>query len=328
MAETRPVLEVEGLTVAFPRAVAVDGIDFSVSAGETLAIAGESGSGKSLTALAILGLTPREAKVSARAIRLDGADISRLPEREMRRVRGRDIGMIFQEPMTALNPVISVGDQIAESIRIHEGASRAAARRRAIELLDALRVREPGRLVDEYPHRMSGGMRQRIVIAIAIACRPRLLIADEATTALDVTIQAEVLELLDRLRRDLGMGLILITHDLGIVGQWADRVAVLYAGRQVEQGRPADLLSAPRHPYTAGLIGAAPPRDGSAGYADIALREIPGSIAGAALERGCRFAPRCAHAVATCRLSPPPPLVPLGHGRLAACPVLNPRVPA
>lgn len=328
MQQRPPVLDVSGLTVAFPGFRAVDDLDFSVGAGETLAIAGESGSGKSMTALAIMGLTPRGAVVNARSIRLAGHEISGLPEREMRQLRGRDIGLIFQEPMTALNPVMSVGEQIAEVARIHLGLSRQAAWARAIELLDLLRVREPDRLANDYPHQLSGGMRQRVVIAIAIAANPKLVIADEATTALDVTIQAEVLELLDRLRRDLGIGLVVITHDLGIVGQWADRVVVMYAGRQVEQGAPGELFASPRHPYTAGLIGAAPPRDGALGYRTAPLREIPGNIAGAAQEPGCKFAPRCDFAQASCRVPPPPALLSVAPGRLAACPVLNPGIPA
>ena len=321
--ERRPVLEVSGLTVAFPGFLAVDDLDFTVGAGETLAIAGESGSGKSMTALAIMGLLPHEAHATARSIRLGGTDIFGLPEHELRKVRGRDIGLIFQEPMTALNPVMSIGDQIAEVVRLHLGLSRAAAWRRAVELLDLMRVREPEQLARDYPHRLSGGMRQRVVIAIAIAANPKLVIADEATTALDVTIQAEVLELLDGLRRDLDIGLMLITHDLGIVGQWADRVVVMYAGRQVEQGSPQALFSRPLHPYTEGLVGAAPPRDGSLGYRAAPLREIPGSIVGAAREPGCRFAPRCGLAVASCWKAPPPALVPVAPGRLAACPVVN-----
>jgi peptide/nickel transport system ATP-binding protein len=328
MDERAPVLEVSGLTVAFDDFRAVDDLDFSVRPGEMLAIAGESGSGKSMTALAIMGLAPREAKVSARSIRLAGREIAGLPERDMRRLRGREIGLIFQEPMTALNPVMTIGEQIAEPMRIHQGVPHRMAWRRAVELLDLLRVREPQRLAHEYPHRLSGGMRQRVVIAIAIAANPKLVIADEATTALDVTVQAEVLELLDRLRRELGLGLVLITHDLGIVSQWADRVVVMYAGRQVEQGPPAELLSNPRHPYTAGLVNASPPRDGSFGYRAAPLREIPGSIIGAASEAGCRFAPRCAHAIASCRRAPPPALLPVAPGRLAACPVVNQSVAA
>lgn len=328
MSARRPILEVSGLTVAFGTFNAVDDVSFTVHAGEMLAIAGESGSGKSMTALAVMGLTPKDARVTARSIRLAGREIGGMPERQLRTMRGSEIGLIFQEPMTALNPVMTVGEQIAEPLRIHLGLSRSAARRRAVDLLDLLRVRDPHLLVGEYPHRLSGGMRQRVVIAIAISANPKLVIADEATTALDVTIQAEVLELLDSLRRDLDIGLMLITHDLGIVGQWADRVVVMYAGRQVEQGPPQALFSDPRHPYTAGLIGAAPPRNGALGYRAAPLREIPGSIASASREAGCRFAPRCPRALASCRLPPPPPLVTVSRGRLAACPIVNSGVSA
>jgi peptide/nickel transport system ATP-binding protein len=207
-------------------------------------------------------------------------------------------------------------------LRLHEGLGRAAARKRAIELLDLVRIADPARRVDDYPHQLSGGMRQRVMIAIAVACGPKLLIADEPTTALDVTIQAQVLDLLDRLRRDLSMGLLLITHDLGIVGQWADRVVVMYAGRKVEEGPPGALLEAPLHPYTAGLLGASPRKAEGLGYREARLAEIPGSISSARGEAGCAFAPRCRHAIASCRAAPPPPLVAQAAGRMVACPVL------
>ena len=225
--------------------------------------------------------------------------------------------MIFQEPMTSLNPVLTVGAQIVEVLRLHEGLSRRAARARAVELLDRVRVADPHLRLDDYPHRLSGGMRQRVMIAIAIACGPKLLIADEPTTALDVTIQAQVLELLDGLRRDFAMGLILITHDLGVVGQWADRVVVMYAGRKVEEAAPDRLLADPRHPYTAGLLGASP-RVAGGNYRDGPLREIPGNIMSAAGETGCAFAPRCNHALAACRLAPPE-FVELRNGHGVAC---------
>jgi peptide/nickel transport system ATP-binding protein len=240
----------------------------------------------------------------------------------MRKVRGRELAMIFQEPMTSLNPVLTAGAQIAEVLRLHQGLSRSAARARAIELLDRVRVADPHRRADDYPHRLSGGMRQRVMIAIAIACGPKLLIADEPTTALDVTIQAQVLDLLDGLRRELAMGLILITHDLGIVGQWADRVVVMYAGRKVEEGAASRVLADPRHPYTAGLLAASP--RGAENYRDGPLREIPGNILSAAGAAGCPFAPRCSHAIETCRVAPPR-FVALGSGGVA-CPVLNPEV--
>ncbi len=318
-----PLLEVSGLTIAFPSARPVRELSLSVQAGETVAIVGESGSGKSLTGLAVMGLLPPRARIAGGAIRFQSRDLIALDEPAMRKVRGREIAMIFQEPMTSLNPVMTVGRQIAEVLRLHEGLSAAAARKRAIELLDLVRVADPHLRVDDYPHRLSGGMRQRVMIAIAVACGPKLLIADEPTTALDVTIQAQVLDLLDKLRRDMAMGLILITHDLGVVGQWADQVVVLYAGRKVEEARAEALFSDPRHPYTQGLLAASPRAGGHASYRDGPLREIRGAIATAAAETGCPFAPRCERALPSCRLAPPP-LVPVGAGRLVACPVLNP----
>ena len=322
MAGTEPLLRIDGLTVAFPADMAVRDLSLTVEAGQTVAIVGESGSGKSMTALALMRLLPRSARIAAGSARFAGRDLMALDERAMRHVRGREVAMIFQEPMTSLNPVHTIGAQIAEVLRLHEGLGRAAARTRAIELLDLVRIADPTRRVDDYPHQLSGGMRQRVMIAIAVACGPKLLIADEPTTALDVTIQAQVLDLLDRLRRDFAMGLLLITHDLGIVGQWADRVVVMYAGRKVEEGAPGALLETPLHPYTAGLLGASPRRAEGLGYREMRLAEIPGSIVSARGEAGCAFAPRCSHAVATCRAAPPPPLIARPDGRLVACPVL------
>jgi peptide/nickel transport system ATP-binding protein len=316
------LLRVDGLTVAFPADTAVRDLSLDVDAGETLAIVGESGSGKSMTALALMRLLPRNARIARGTARFAGRDLMALDERAMRAVRGREIAMIFQEPMTSLNPVHTIGAQIAEVLRLHEGLGRAAARARAIELLDLVRIADPARRVDDYPHQLSGGMRQRVMIAIAVACGPRLLIADEPTTALDVTIQAQVLDLLDRLRREMSMGLLLITHDLGIVGQWADRVVVMYAGRKVEEGPPGTLLEAPLHPYTAGLLGASPREAEGRGYRETRLAEIPGSIASARGEAGCPFAPRCRHALSACRAAPPPPLVARAGDRLVACPVV------
>jgi peptide/nickel transport system ATP-binding protein len=298
-------------------------MSFSVAAGETVAIVGESGSGKSLTGLALMGLLPAGARLATGTLRLAGRDVATLADPAMRRVRGREIAMIFQEPMTSLNPVMTVGRQIGEVLQLHEGMSSRAARSRAIDLLDLVRVADPRRRVDDYPHHLSGGMRQRVMIAIAVACNPKLLIADEPTTALDVTIQAQVLDLLDRLRRDIGMGLILITHDLGVVGQWADRVVVMYAGSKVEEAEPAALFTDPRHPYTRGLLGASPRSAGSASYRDGPLREIRGSIASAAVTSGCPFAPRCDLARPSCGAAVPQVRA-VGPGRLAACPVLNP----
>ncbi|HRJ69559.1 MAG TPA: ABC transporter ATP-binding protein, partial [Beijerinckiaceae bacterium] len=272
------LLSVEDLTIAFPKASPVRSLSFTVEAGETVAIVGESGSGKSLTGLAVMGLLPPGASASG-AIRFEGQDVAALAEPALRRIRGARIAMIFQEPMTSLNPVMTIGRQIGEVLRLHEGLSARAARARAIDLLDLVRVSDPHRRVDDYPHRLSGGMRQRVMIAIAVACSPKLLIADEPTTALDVTIQAQVLDLIDRLRREMGMGLVLITHDLGVVGQWSDRVVVMYAGRKVEEAAPDALFANPRHPYTQGLIGASPRSGGTASYRDGPLREIRGGIA-------------------------------------------------
>ena len=322
-----PLLDVRGLTVAVHGTARVRDLSFTVSSGETLALVGESGSGKSLTGLAIMRLLPRAARCVGGTVTFadpkgTATDLATLDETALRAVRGGRIAMVFQEPMTSLNPVLTVGAQIGETLRIHAGLSAAGARRRAVELLDLVRVSDPARQVDEYPHRLSGGMRQRVMIAMAVACNPALLIADEPTTALDVTIQAQVLELIDRLRRDLSMGVMLITHDLGVVGQWADRVVVLYAGAKAEEADAGTLFADPRHPYTQGLIGASPRAARHGGWRAGPLPEIPGSIVDAPLE-GCPFAPRCPHAVASCRTQRPP-VVAVGAGHLAACPVLNP----
>ncbi|MFG1283023.1 ABC transporter ATP-binding protein [Xanthobacter autotrophicus] len=320
------LLDVRGLTIAFPRAMPVRGLSLTVEPGETVALVGESGSGKSLTALALLRLLPERARIAAGEIHFAGRDLARLPDRDLRSVRGRDIAMVFQEPMTSLNPVLSVGQQIIEVVRLHQGISRRAARARAVELLDLVRIPEPHRRVDEFPHELSGGMRQRVMIAIAAACSPRLLIADEPTTALDVTIQAQVLDLLDALRRDLGMALLLITHDLGVVAEWADRVAVMYAGRKVEEAPFEALFAAPRHPYTRGLLQASPRLDAAHHYTSGPLSEICGSITSSAFEAGCAFAPRCPLAHAACRVEVPA-LAPFVPGHLVACPVTTSVVP-
>ncbi len=312
------LLEVRDLTIRFGDQAPVRDMGFDVKAGETLAIVGESGSGKSLTALASIGLLPRNAEISG-SIRIDGQEMTTLPESERRRLRGRKIAMIFQEPMTSLNPVLRLGDQIAEGLRLHEGLSAKKARARVLELLDLVRIPDAARRIDDYPHQLSGGMRQRVMIAMAVACSPKLLIADEATTALDVTIQAQVLHLLDALRKDLGMAVMLITHDLGIVAQWADRVVVMYAGRKVEEGLPRDVFTNPLHPYTSGLIAASPRLNTAHHYRDGPLAEIPGSISSALLERGCGFRPRCFLAQPSCALAVPPLEEP-SPGRLVACP--------
>jgi len=314
------LLDVQGLTVSLPRSTPVADLSFSVDRGETVAIVGESGSGKSLTALALLGLLPAAARVLSGKILFQERDLTQLPDRELRNLRGRDIAMIFQEPMTSLNPVISIGRQIVEVLRQHQSLKRGTERNRAVELLDLVRIPEPHRRFDDYPHQLSGGMRQRVMIAIAIACSPKLLIADEPTTALDVTIQAQVLDLLDRLRRDLDMGLLLITHDLAVVAEWADRIVVMYAGRKVEEAPFGTLFASPVHPYTRGLLNASPRLAAGQHYTRGKLTEIPGSITSAAGEPGCAFLPRCREALGSCRTRVPP-LIGIGAGHSVACPV-------
>ncbi|PNU05528.1 ABC transporter ATP-binding protein [Novosphingobium guangzhouense] len=315
------LLAVDDLRVAFGEKQPVKGISFEINEGETLAIVGESGSGKSLTALSIMGLLPAGGTIAHGSIQFEGREITTLAPREARALRGGSIGMIFQEPMTCLNPVMTIGAQIIEALRQHQSLSRKAARARALELLDLVRIPDPHRRIDDFPYQLSGGMRQRVMIAVAVACSPRLLIADEPTTALDVTIQAQVLDLIDRLRRELSMAVLLITHDLGVVSQWADRVVVMYAGRKVEQARPDAMFGNPLHPYTRGLLNASPRLGDSYNYIDGPLYEIPGSISSLAGDRGCAFAPRCAHVRAGCR-DAVPALATLSHGRQVACPVL------
>ncbi|KAA9001367.1 ABC transporter ATP-binding protein [Affinibrenneria salicis] len=248
-----PLLDIQDLHVAFPGHQAVSGLNLTIAPGETLALVGESGCGKSATALSLMRLIAAPGRISGRIL-FEGQDLLTLPAAEMRRLRGNAISMIFQEPMTSLNPVLPIGQQIGETLRLHQALKPSAARARAIELLELVRIPEPHRRIDDYPHNLSGGQRQRVMIAMAVACQPRLLIADEPTTALDVTIQAQILELLDRLRHELSMSLLLITHDLGLVSRWADRVAVMFAGRKVEDAPTAQLFSAPAHRYTQGLL--------------------------------------------------------------------------
>ncbi|PKU22159.1 ABC transporter ATP-binding protein [Telmatospirillum siberiense] len=314
------IMEATNLTVAFPGTVAVQGVTLSIQAGETLALVGESGSGKSATALALMRLLPASARILSGRVRFEGTDLMGQPAAALRRLRGKRISMIFQEPMTSLNPVMSIGGQIAEVLRQHESLSRKQARDRAVDLLALVRIPDPARRYDEFPHNLSGGMRQRVMIAMAVACNPRLLIADEPTTALDVTIQAQILELLDGLRRQLSMAVLLITHDLGVVAQWADRVAVMYAGRIVEQTTAARLFQGggPAHPYTRGLLVSTIALDAGKHYRHARLHEIPGTIADAAGAPGCAFAPRCPGAHSDC-LHRPPPLEEVGPGHLAAC---------
>ena len=297
------LLAVRGLRVGFGAQTVVHGADFTLDRGETLALVGESGCGKSLTAFALVQLLPPGAAIAGGSVRLDGEELVGAPARTLRSVRGRRIGLVLQEPMTALNPVRTVGAQLAEAVRQHVSLPRRALRARILELLDLVGIPDPVRAAAAYPHTFSGGMRQRVMIAIAVSCDPALLIADEPTTALDVTIQAQVLDLLARLQRDRGMALLLITHDLGVVADRADRVAVMYAGRIVEQGLAEPVLAQPAHPYAAGLL-AASAHGGH--YTGSRLTEIPGTVASAATAPGCPFAPRCHRHIPPCDAGVPP----------------------
>ncbi len=317
------LLQVENLQTHFrtPEGVnrAVDGVSFEVREGETLAIVGESGCGKSVTAMSILRLIPEPPGRIAGQIRFGDKDLLRLSEREMRRIRGNDISMIFQEPMTSLNPVLTVGWQLGETLHLHQGLSRKAAEARAVEMLALVGIPEPQRRVREYPHQLSGGMRQRVMIAMALACNPKLLIADEPTTALDVTIQAQILELMGDLKRRVGAAIVLITHDLGVVAEVAERVMVMYAGRKVEEAPVRELFRSPRHPYTQGLLGAVPKLGASLAGTASRLSEIPGLVP-SLKDRipGCVFAGRCAAVRDVCREAAPG-LEPKAAGHLVAC---------
>jgi len=304
----------------------VDGVSFELSRGATLGVVGESGSGKTMTALSILRLLPSAAGcIESGAVDFDGRNLLTLPEREMRALRGKRIAMVFQEPMTSLNPVYSVARQIGEVLSLHEGMPRAAARARSIELLRIVGIPDPERRVDSFPHELSGGMRQRVMIAMAIACSPQLLIADEPTTALDVTIQAQILDLLLRLRRELGMAVLLITHDLGVVAEFAEEVIVMYAGTVVERAKAHDLFTSPQHPYTQGLLASAPARQVVTGRRRLAT--IPGVVPDLAhLPAGCRFRERCDRAIARCAEAEPL-LSDSGEGRKVACYVAMERIP-
>jgi peptide/nickel transport system ATP-binding protein len=321
-----PLLDVRDLVTHFftrqGRLPAVDGVSFAIEAGETVALVGESGCGKSVTAASILRLVPDPpGRIVGGEIRFEGRNLLKLPADEMRALRGNRIGMVFQEPMTSLNPVFTIGDQIAEVIREHQKLSRAAAYARVADLLNLVRIPDPHRLIRDYPHRLSGGMRQRAMIAMAIACEPALLIADEPTTALDVTTQAQILELLDDLKQRLGMAMLLITHDLGVVAQTAQRVLIMYAGRVVEEASVNDLFDEPLHPYTRGLLQSLPRPNAEVDAAGRPrpLLEIPGTVpALAALPAGCRFAPRCPYALDTCRQGDLP-LRAFSGGRATAC---------
>lgn len=314
------LLEIEGLTVRFRtnrgEVTPVDGLTLAADPGETVCIVGESGSGKSVASLSILRLLGSNGRIAQGTIRLGQDELTTKSDAELRRIRGKDVAMIFQEPMTSLNPVFTVGHQLREAIRLHSPRWGKAARAHAVELLRQVGIPRPEAVVHSYPHTLSGGMRQRVVIAMAIACEPRLLIADEPTTALDVTVQAQILELLKRLREQSRTAILLITHDLGVVAEMADKVAVMYAGQIVEEADAFSLFAKPLHPYTQGLMRSVPsfgPHGGGR------LEPIPGSVPSLhRLPQGCRFHPRCPHAVDICRTEPPR-LEPAGENRRARC---------
>jgi oligopeptide/dipeptide ABC transporter ATP-binding protein len=309
MANQRPLLVIRDLSVSFKTGDglvrAVDGVSYDVRRGETLAVVGESGSGKTVTALTILKLIPiPPGQITSGEIRLDGEDLLTATEDRLREVRGNDVAMIFQEPMTSLNPVFDIGDQVGEALVTHQGLTKEEARREAVRLLDLVRIPAAERRIQEYPHQLSGGMRQRVMIAMALACDPKLLIADEPTTALDVTVQAQILDLLRDLQQRLGMSVLLITHDLGVVAEVAHRVVVMYAGQVVERASATDLFANPRHPYTAGLFRSLPRIDADD---DEPLEPIEGAVPDALhFPDGCRFHPRCPHAMDICREKSPP----------------------
>ncbi|WP_439552801.1 ABC transporter ATP-binding protein [Falsiroseomonas sp.] len=317
------LLEVENLQTHFrtPDGInrAVDGVNFHVNAGETVAIVGESGCGKSVTAMSILRLIPEPPGKIAGAIRFNGKNLLEASDKEMRAIRGNEISMIFQEPMTSLNPVLTVGRQIGETLRLHQGLSAQEAEDRAVEMLNLVGIPEAKRRVKEYPHQLSGGMRQRVMIAIALACNPKLLIADEPTTALDVTIQAQILELMKDLKHRVGAAIVLITHDLGVVAEVAERVIVMYAGRKVEEAAVGPLFRNPRHPYTQGLLGSMPKLGSSLTGEETRLAEIPGLVP--SLKKkipGCVFASRCPKVTDLCTQYAPA-LEEKAPGHVAAC---------
>lgn len=315
-----PVLSVEGLSVWLParegQVAVVEDIDLKVEAGEVVGVAGESGSGKTMTALALIGLLPPHAVTEGRAV-FGERDLLKLDHAELRRVRGREIGMVFQDPMTSLHPMLTIERQLTEHVRYHRGVSRAEARADAIKLLEEVRIPDPAGALGAYPHQFSGGMRQRIAIAIALACGPRLLIADEPTTAVDVTVQAGILRTFNRLREHSSLSVIFITHDLGVMASIADRLYVFYAGRVVESGPTAEILAHPRHPYTRGLLDALPHPQADG----VPLRPIAGAPpAPTARPPGCAFHPRCRYMVPACGIDVPS-LDGIGGGRRLACPV-------
>jgi oligopeptide/dipeptide ABC transporter ATP-binding protein len=315
------LLEVQGLRTSFKlegggEFSPVDGVSFSVEAGRTLGIVGESGCGKSVTSLSIMGLLPKgQGRISAGSVVFEGRDLATLKPEEMRSLRGNRMAMIFQEPMTSLNPAFTIGQQLIEGIRCHQTVTAEQAREHAIEMLRLVRIPSPEQRIDEYPHKLSGGMRQRVMIAMALSCRPKLLIADEPTTALDVTIQAQVLDLMRSLREETGTAIVLITHDLGVIAELADDVVVMYAGRVVERAPVAQLFAMPQHPYTIGLLGSIPKMHGEQDRLNAIEGQVPTPMSQTS---GCRFAPRCPFAVAQCK-EDMPLLREVAAGHEAAC---------
>jgi oligopeptide/dipeptide ABC transporter ATP-binding protein len=315
---TDPLLSVQGLTTVFDAGgrplTAVNDVSFEIRRGETLGLVGESGSGKSVTAFSILRLLPPAGRIAAGKVLFQGRDLLELSEREMCAVRGAGIGLVFQEPMAALNPVMRVGAQVAEALVVHGLAGKREGRERAIDLLRAVKIVDPEKRVDDYPHQLSGGMRQRVMLAVALACKPPLVIADEPTTALDVTVQAQILDLLREMKRAFDLSLLLITHDLGVIAEVADRVAVMYAGRIVEEGPVRAIFRTPAHPYTRGLLASIPH-----GRTGERLRAIEGVVPSlSALPPGCAFAPRCSERRPDCERAVPPDVV-VAEGHRARC---------
>ncbi|WP_394155707.1 ABC transporter ATP-binding protein [Loktanella salsilacus] len=315
-APTMPVLDIRSLRVSFGAAAPIlDGLDIHMNAGDLLCIVGESGSGKSVTALSTMGLLPKAAHISADRMTFLGKDMLSMSERDRENLRGNRMAMVFQEPMTSLNPVMSVGDQIMEPLIQHQKMNKTNAREKALAMLRRVHIPAPEERFDQYPHQLSGGLRQRVMIAMALVCRPALLIADEPTTALDVTIQSQILRLIDELRTELGTAVLFITHDLAVVSEIADHIVVVYAGRIVEEGTRTDLFSNPQHPYTLSLFAAMP----QASDLGKALAAIDGQVPSVdAMPLGCRFAPRCPFAIAQCHAEQPP-LNNIGTGHMVAC---------
>ncbi|MDX6751180.1 ABC transporter ATP-binding protein [Geminicoccaceae bacterium 1502E] len=323
------MLEIAGLSVGIDTGrgerLLVEEVDLAINAGETLGLVGESGCGKSMTCLAVMGLLPRQARITGGRIRVAGRRLDGLGDRELCGVRGRELAMVFQDPMSSLNPVLRIGAQLAENLRLHQGLDRTAARREAVRLLERVGIPEPAARLRAFPHELSGGMCQRVMIAMAIACRPRLLIADEPTTALDVTIQAQILDLLVELQEETGMALLLVTHDLGVVAETCDRVAVMYAGRVVETAPAEGLFAAPAHPYTAGLLGSLPRADRRAEQLVPIAGQVPEP---GARPQGCAYAPRCSHAGRACGERPPSRPVTRDHAASCHRPLLRDPLPA